>query len=175
MQENTAKTDEQIIVLSMVSKLREQIEITRKLLAFIPIDRLEWQPQQDSFRIGDLLGHLLECLAGFCAALYTLRPNELSHFQNLHNQKVNHFCRIEEAQSRITEYQAYIEEGFALLKDADLALKISILFATEGETVMTVLLGNLEHFINHKYQLFFYLKLLGIPVSTENLYQFRCK
>jgi hypothetical protein len=28
----------------------------------------------------------------------------------------------------------------------------------------------LEHFINHKMQLFTYLKLLGLPVNTETLY-----
>jgi len=36
---------------------------------------------------------------------------------------------------------------------------------------MTILLGNLEHFINHKYQLFFYLKLLGVRVTTRDLYR----
>jgi hypothetical protein len=36
-------------------------------------------------------------------------------------------------------------------------------FVPEGEQLATLLLGNLEHLINHKYQLFFYLKLLGIP------------
>jgi hypothetical protein len=33
------------------------------------------------------------------------------------------------------------------------------------------LLANLEHFINHKYQLFFYLKLLGVSVDTRDLYK----
>jgi hypothetical protein len=38
---------------------------------------------------------------------------------------------------------------------------------------MTVMLGNLEHYINHKHQLFFYLKLLGVKVGTPDLYHFR--
>ncbi len=38
---------------------------------------------------------------------------------------------------------------------------------------MTLLLGNLEHLLNHKYQLFFYLKLLGVPVNSSDLYRFR--
>ncbi|HEV3038281.1 MAG TPA: hypothetical protein VHA33_10940 [Candidatus Angelobacter sp.] len=38
---------------------------------------------------------------------------------------------------------------------------------------MTILLGNLEHLMNHKYQLFFYLKLLGIPAGTQDLYKLR--
>jgi hypothetical protein len=39
--------------------------------------------------------------------------------------------------------------------------------------VATLLLGNLEHLINHKHQLFLYLKLMGVPVGTPDLYQFR--
>lgn len=173
MQENQAKTDEQIIVLSLLAKLREQIEGIQKLLVLLPTDKLNWHLQENSFRIGDLLGHLLECLAGFCAALYVLRPDDLKHFQRLRHLPVNHFCTIQEAQHRIMEYQSYIEEGFTSLNDKDLTRKIPTLFVKRGETVMTILLGNLEHLINHKYQLFIYLKLLGTPVSSENLYHFR--
>ena len=38
---------------------------------------------------------------------------------------------------------------------------------------MTILLANLEHFINHKHQLFFYLKLLGLEVGTAQLYEIK--
>ncbi len=48
------------------SKLEEQIERTQHLIALIPPDKVEWKPQPDSLRVCDLLGHLLECLAGFC-------------------------------------------------------------------------------------------------------------
>jgi hypothetical protein len=56
------------------------------------------------------------------------------------------------------DYMIHIEEGFALLTDADLARQIPTVFVPEGEALLTLLLGNLEHFINHKYQLFAYLK-----------------
>jgi len=39
--------------------------------------------------------------------------------------------------------------------------------------VLTLLLGNLEHLINHKHQLFSYLKQMGVPVATPDLYQLR--
>ena len=38
---------------------------------------------------------------------------------------------------------------------------------------MTLLLGNLEHLINHKHQLFTYLKQMGVEVTTRDLYRFR--
>ena len=41
--------------------------------------------------------------------------------------------------------------------------------------MLTLLLGNLEHLVNHKHQLFSYLKLLGAPVRTPDLYRLRGK
>lgn len=70
-------------------------------------------------------------------------------------------------------YENCIREGFALLKDDDLARLIPTVFVPDGEPLITILLGNLEHFINHKYQLFFYLKLLGVEVTTSDLYRIR--
>ena len=51
--------------------------------------------------------------------------------------------------------------------------KLPTVFVAEGETLLTLLLGNLEHVINHKHQLFMYLKLMTVSVSTEDLYRFR--
>jgi len=121
----------------------------------------------------DLLGHLLECLAGFCATLYAVNSARLVHFSGLRELPVNHCCGIEEASERIRDYGLHIREGFAVLNDANLASRVPTVFVAEGEAVMTVMLGNLEHFINHKYQLFFYLKLMGAGVMTGDLYRTR--
>ena len=152
-------------------KLEEQIDRAEHLLALIPEDKLEWQPLPNSLRICEVLGHLLECLAGFCATLYALNPDSLAHFARLRGLPVNHCCGVEEAGERIRDYATNIREGFALLSDDDLVRRVPTVFVPEGKAVMTVLLGNLEHFINHKYQLFFYLKLLGVMVGTNDLYQ----
>jgi hypothetical protein len=42
-----------------------------------------------------------------------------------------------------------------------------------AESLATLLLGNLEHLINHKYQLFVYLKILSVPVATADIYRWR--
>lgn len=157
----------------LLSKLEEQIERTEHLLTLIPADKLEWKPLPGTLGVCDLLGHLLECLAGFCAALFALNPEGLAHFASLKERPVNHYCGIEEAHQRITEYSKCIREGFALIGDDDLTRRIPTVLAQQGEAVMTILLGNLEHLINHKYQLFFYLKLTGVEVGTEDLYKFR--
>ena len=156
-----------------LSKLEEQIERARHLISLIPADQLEWKPQPDSLRVCELLGHMLECLAGFCATLYAVNSDRLAHFSALRELPVNHCCEIEEAIERTRDYALYIREGFALLADDDLAKRVPTVFVAEGEQVMTLLLGNFEHLVNHKYQLFFYLKMLGAGVKTGDLYHMR--
>ena len=144
-------------------------------------ERLDWRPATPAslgagvelLPLGRLLGHLLDCLAGFCATLYAAHPDRLAHFQRLREQPVNHSCDAAEAGDRCREYLAHIEEGLALLSDADLARRVATVFVPQGEALLTLLLGNLEHFINHKYQFFSYLKLLGVPVTTKDLYVLR--
>jgi hypothetical protein len=156
-----------------LSKLEEQIERAEHLITLIPPDKLEWKPQSGSLRVCDLLGHLLECLAGFCATLYSADSSHLAHLERLRELPVNHCCEIEEARERVRGYAMHIKESFAVLSDDDLARRVPTVFVPEGEAVITILLGNLEHFINHKFQLFFYLKLLEVGVSTNDLYRIR--
>jgi hypothetical protein len=73
----------------------------------------------------------------------------------------------------LRDYLQHIREGFEVITDAGLARRLPTVFVQEGEAALTILLGNLEHFINHKYQLFFYLKLLGVRVATPDLYHLR--
>ena len=156
-----------------LSKLEEQIDRAQHLITLIPPDKLEWKPQPDSFRVCDLLGHLLECLAGFCATLYAVNSDRLAHFVDLRELPVNHCCGIEEASQRVRDYELHIKQGFALVSDVDLSRRVQTVFVPEGEALITILLGNLEHFISHKYQLFFYLKLLDAGVTTSDLYRLR--
>lgn len=165
--------DSKALSQALLAKIEEQIERLSYLITLIPEDSTEWQPVNDSMRVCDLLGHQLETLAGFCAVLHRLYPDHLSHFASLREREVNHCCGIEEARQRIQDYRSCIEEGFALMTDEDLSRLLPTIFVSEGETILTLLLGNLEHLINHKYQLFFYLKLLGVRVSTPDLYHLR--
>jgi hypothetical protein len=163
----------------ILAKLSEQVERTEHLLTHIPADQMEWQPTwptaepSHGMPLSRLLGHLLTCLAGFCTALYAAHSDRLAHFNRLRELPVGHQCGVDEARQRIRHYMTHIEEGFVLLTNADLARRIPTVFVPEGEALLTLLLGNLEHFINHKYQLFTYLKMLGVPLGTRDLYVWR--
>ena len=158
----------------LLHKVHEQLDRTDHLIAAVPPDRLDWRPDVDgpAFTTGALLGHLMECVAGFCAVLYASHPTRLSHFLSL-KELADDVAGAEEARRRLAEYGRHIDEGFALLTDDDLGRLLPTVFVADGEAVMTLLLGNLEHLINHKFQLFHHLKLMGLPLGTADLYVLR--
>jgi hypothetical protein len=159
----------------LVATTMQNIEKTAHLVSLVRPNQLRYSPSTPAGSppvtdLGHLLGHLLDCLAGFCAAFYVAFPKKLASLQNLRNNQVNHFCEPAEALKRIRIYQAEIERGFRLCTDKDLKRKLRTFFRPEGELLLAILLANLEHLLNHKYQLFFYLRLLGEPVGTKDLY-----
>jgi hypothetical protein len=174
---STAATDR--LAGLILAKVDEQIERLSAIVAQLPPGQSHWTPElpltsfPQPWCLGRVLGHLLQCLAGFVAVLYAVHPEELAHFLELKERPVNHVCERDEALSRIEEYQRYIRSGFQLLRDDELARVLPTVFVAEGEAVLTLLLGNLEHLVNHKHELFFYAKLLEIPLTSENLYRFR--
>jgi hypothetical protein len=102
-----------------------------------------------------------------------MEPDRLRHFADLRGLPVNHRCNPLEARERITTYEACIREGFALLHDSDLSRLVPTVFVKGGEALLTLLLGNLEHLVNHKHQLFMYLRQVGVDVDSRDLYHFR--
>ena len=165
-----------MLTADLKSKIDEQIERTMHLTELVPAEQFHWTPAMaGAWPIGKLLGHLLDCLAGFCAVLYAAHPESLTHFAGLRHLPVNHLCAPDEAFQRMSDYRDHIDEGFAVLTDADLARKLPTVFVPDGESLLTLLLGNLEHLINHKHQLFTCLKLMDVPVGSGDLYRFRTK
>jgi hypothetical protein len=159
---------------AMAAKIEEQVERTVHLIGLVPADRLQWTPPiPGAWTFGELLGHLLDCMAGVCAVLYAAHPAELGHFAVLRELPVNSACTPDQARERIGVYRGHIEEGFAVLRDGDLGRRLATVFVADGEPVLTLLLGNLEHLINHKHQLFLYLKMLPVNVGTADLYCLR--
>src|SRR5215469_15383656 len=114
---------------SVLAKLGEQVERSQHLISLVPSGKLDWRPEPaTTLSVGELLGHLLECLAGFCAALYALHPEPLKHFAALRALPVNHVCEVDEARRRIADYMTHIREGFRVLSDDDLARPIRTVF-----------------------------------------------
>jgi hypothetical protein len=154
------------------NKIDEQIDRMAHLAALLPDNSLQ-RPLHGSsgWSAGDLLSHLLDCMAGFCAALYAIEPLKLAHFQQLRSLPVNRSISVDVFQSQLETYKVSISEAFKVIGDADLARHVPTVFVPEGVSLATLLLGNLEHVINHKRQLFDFLKREGLSVGTADLYR----
>ena len=73
--------DHRPLCTSLLTKIREQFERTGHLISLLPPDRLDWAPAiPDTWPLGILLGHLLDCAAGICAVLAAFEPQRLAHF-----------------------------------------------------------------------------------------------
>jgi hypothetical protein len=157
----------------IMKKVEHQLERTDHLISMVPESSLDWSPPyRGGFPVGVLLGHLLECAAGFCAALMAAHPDRLSHFTELRKLPLNGRCAPQEARARLSLLRERIREGFAALEDADLGRAIPTVFVKEGEALLTLLLNNLEHLSSHKEQLFLYLRMLDVRVGSADLYRF---
>jgi hypothetical protein len=166
------------LVNSLAEKVMETIERTKHLVSLVPPNLLEWRPELPSSMpapsdLHHVLSHLLECLSGFCAAFHRAFPAELADFPELRAIAVGGSCSPVETRQKIELYAAQIQRGFRCCTDRELSTKIPTMFVPEGQTLLTVLLGNLEHLINHKYQLFFYRKLAGVNVGSRAIYKWR--
>src|SRR5690242_427282 len=125
--------DHRPLCTSLLAKIHEQFERTGHLIDLLPADRLDWVPAMPgTWPLGILLGHLLDCAAGFCAALAAFEPHRLAHFAQLRELPVNHRCSPAEAASRIVVYRRHVEDGFAQLSDVDLGRQLSTVFVKRG-------------------------------------------
>jgi uncharacterized damage-inducible protein DinB len=168
----------QAIVESVAEKVMETIERTDHLVSFVPAAGLSGRPefaggQPNASDLGHLLAHLVDCLSGFCGAFYKAFPAQLADFAELRSMAIPESLSPQEARAKMKLYAVQIERGFRCCTSDDLARRIPTAFVSEGQTLLSILLGNLEHLINHKYQLFSYLKLLGLSVGSRDIYRFR--
>ncbi len=157
----------------LAARILEDADLIAGMLALVPAGSEDWRPADwplstdgtAPFTIGRLHAHLAESLAGVCGCLYRLHPVELSHLNALRERF--HEASIFDALRRAAA------QGFALVTDAELTQRLPTVFSPEGAPFLETLLINWKHLEHHAYQLFLYLKLLGVPVSTRQLYRFR--
>ena len=86
---------------------------------------------------------------------------------------MNRVVRLPARRTGSRTTRSAFDDAFASISDPDLGARVPTVFVKEGEPLLTLLLGNLEHVVNHKHQLFTYLKMMGLDVSSADLYRFR--
>jgi hypothetical protein len=150
----------------LAARVDEDLALIEEMLALVPEGSSEWRPPwADGFSVGELAGHLAESCGGICGCLARLRPSLA-------------WTRAEPAEFKeslrvIAAYRGLTREGFALVEDGDLMRVIPSYFVPDGEPFLALLLVNLKHVNHHAHQLFVYLRLMGVPVGTRQLYRFK--
>ena len=154
----------------LAGRLDEDLSLVEELLAMVPEGADDWRPDwpgERPFSVAELAAHLVESAGGLCACFARLHPS-----QGL--RKVEEYGRTPaESLAGLSAYRRQLQSAGAETRDTDLGRVIPTYFVPAGEPFLAVLLTNWKHFNHHAYQLFIYLKLLGVGVSTRHLYRFR--
>jgi len=161
--------------IGYMDKLRPS---TETLMKMAPPDKLDWKPMEGNFlTLGQVLDHLTTGLEGVRCFItgdwgVELTPEgELPpEMEVLPPAEKFPSCDPETALKKLGESYKVAKEALGRLSEDDFRSKrVKAPWGEEGP-MWAMLLSLLEHQINHKYQLFFYLKMLGLPVNTITLY-----
>ena len=166
------------IATNVLSRIEEEATLTLSLMERVPAEAAEWRPDWPSverppFTVRKLCAHLCDSLSGMCAVLAKLEPEPPPAAAALRLRvEAASGGTIADSMALLTDLLEFLRERFQNIADSDLTRILPSVFTAAGKPAMTMLLTNLVHFTNHKYQLFTYLKLLGVPVTTKDLYCF---
>ena len=162
--------------IGYMDKLRPS---TEALIKIAPADKIDWKPMEGNFlTLGQVLDHLTADFGSGIKAFITgdwgveLTPEGEfpPEMQGLPPAEKFPCCDPETALKKLDESYKIAKEALKKLSEEEFRNKIVKAPWGEKGPMWAMLLSLLEHQINHKYQLFFYLKMLGLPVNTYTLY-----
>jgi uncharacterized damage-inducible protein DinB len=150
---------------AMLNELRQEAEITKRLLDRVPEEKLEWRPHPKSMSLGQLTLHLAS-IPGDLTRLAHLDQFDAANanFESaMPKSKAMAMSALNKGLSEASEYLA------ALSPDAAgapwrLTLRGAEVFAMPRAVMLRSLL--LNHWYHHRGQLSVYLRLLDVPIPV---------
>jgi len=140
------------------------------LLRMVPADKLNWKPGPTFMSLGQLICHLS---GGVGSDLNVLLAGTWPSAEEMEKgMKTENIpaCGVEEALAKLERDKTTLREVLARITEDDFANKVVSVPWGWRSKFERMALDFREHFVNHKMQLFTYLKLLGLPVNTATLY-----
>ena len=119
--------------------------------------------------LGQLLHHLAMCPGAFVAAINNAFP-PAEAMQKFMEEDLRNSKAPDVAGRELSRGWDEPRAALSRLSDADFQGKPVAVPWGPPMPLWRTCLSMAEHWANHKYQLFFYLKLLGLPVNTGTLY-----
>ena len=141
-----------------------------KLIGMVPADKLNWKPGPTFMSVGQAICHLSDGFGGgFDMLLSGKWPSmeEMGEGMKLENLPS---CSPQEALDKLEKDKKILRQVLDGVSEEDFTNKVVSVPWGMTAKVERMAISFLEHFTNHKMQLFTYLKLLGLPVNTETLY-----
>jgi len=140
------------------------------LVNMAPADKLDWRPGPTFMSLGQLIYHLSEGLGG---ALELTESEKWPSMEEMEpGMKLENLpsCGVPEALDRLEKDKAVLRRALDSISEEEYTNKVVTVPWGWTAKIERMSLSFLEHFTNHKMQLFTYLKLLGAPVNTGTLY-----
>ena len=157
-------------VQNYLSYFDEMVAPTEALFRLVPDDKLQWKPTERSFTASQLMTHMAEALGVYAGGVSEGRWGFASMREIFVRNRRQPELSIEEAVELYRKNLALYKERVGRLTDGEF---------DHGE-IDSPQLGRVprwraamlavEHHLNHKAELFMYLKFLGVPVNTGTLY-----
>lgn len=147
-----------------------QLAPTEPLFRLVPPDQKDWKPTENSFTAGQMMHHMGQALR-FNAngiqknewALPSLRHVFVS------NRKTPS-ASVEECVNAYREHSKYFLDIFSTMSNEEFQTGMLDTLQLGKAQKWRMSLFALEHHLNHKAELFMYLKLMGIKVTSRDLY-----
>jgi hypothetical protein len=141
-----------------------------KLISLAPAGKLDWKPAPGNYMtLGQLLHHVAGCPGAFVAAVNNAFPPPEA-FRKWVEEDLKNTKTPEAAGRELSRGWDEAKVVLSGVSDGDFQARMVTVPWGPPMPLWRTCLGMAEHWANHKYQLFFYLKLLGLPVNTMTLY-----
>jgi uncharacterized damage-inducible protein DinB len=146
----------------LLTEMEQEAQTTRKMLALVPTDKLDWQPHKKSMTMRNLAAHIAE-LPGWVSM--GLNTTVLDFAANPYEP-----TKIENTSELLDIFETSLKEGTDALRNAseeDLEPKWTLRNGDDIYAVMTkaeLIRHSISQTIHHRAQLGVYLRLLDIPI-----------
>ncbi|WP_276134518.1 DinB family protein [Polluticoccus soli] len=147
----------------LIAELQREAASTRKILAVVPTDKLEWRPHEKSMTLGRLASHVAEI------PHWLNRPLENDVFDMAAQPYKPANCQ--NTQELLDLFETKLSAAIAALEkatDEDLAKQWTfrrgehIVFQLSSYEAIRYMMGN--HQVHHRGQLSVFLRLLDVPI-----------
>jgi uncharacterized damage-inducible protein DinB len=142
----------------------------KKLISMVPTDKLDWKPGPGFMNTAQVICHLSDGMAGVLTRLTSGNWPSMEQMEAGMRLENLPSCSVQEALEKLEKDSTALRAVLNGVSEQDFTSKVVAVPWGMKSKMERMAIAFLEHFTNHKMQLFTYLKLLGLPVDTGTLY-----